>query len=240
MAGHSKWKNNLSRKTAQDKKRAGNFQKLSKSITVAVIDGGSPDPAFNPRLRVMIEKARAESMPKDNIDRAIAKGSGPDRASLTRLLLETFGPYGSLLIITATTDNQNRTLTDLKNFIERHGAKLGAQGSVTPLFTHCAQVIIAKPSHEQEDALLTLAEALQADDIQSDDTHTIIYFPYHLLHQSHVTLGNTPFTITHQPEATYRPLAPIEVTEEQAEKIHAFIDLIDEHDDVEHVFVNLA
>ncbi|MEI6327495.1 MAG: YebC/PmpR family DNA-binding transcriptional regulator [Candidatus Roizmanbacteria bacterium] len=240
MSGHSKWKNNLSRKTAQDKKRAGNFQKLSKSITVAVIDGGSPDPAFNPRLRVMIEKARSESMPKDNIDRAIAKGSGPDKATMTRLVLETFGPCGSLLIVIATTDNQNRTLTDLKNLIERSGAKLGAQGSVTPLFTHCAQVIITKPSHEHEETLLTLAEALHADDLQSDDEHTIIYFPYTMLHQSHSILEKTPFEIVHPPEATYKPLAPIDVTDNQAEKIHAFIEMIEEHDDVENVFVNLA
>ena len=239
MAGHSKWKNNLSRKTAQDKKRSSSFAKLSKAITMAVIEGGSPDPAFNPRLRVAVEKARMGSMPKDNIDRAIAKGSGPGQEQLISLVFEIFGPGGSQLIATATTDNQNRTHSEIRTLVDRHGGKLGSTGSVSHMFSYCAYVVLDTSSApEFGEKILSLAEQLEALDVAEEGAHTLIYFPYNHMHSSHQQLEKSGLSITQQPEVLYRPLVEMALSDADQIALTTLIDLLEEHDDIQEVYTN--
>jgi len=135
MAGHSKWKQIKHKKAANDQQRAKIFSKISKLITSAVIEGGGfSDPNINVKLRLAIDKAKNANMPKDNIARAIEKGSGPDRVHLKEVLYEGFGPHGVALVVHATTDNSNRTVVEVRSVIEKAGGKLGVQGSVSYLF----------------------------------------------------------------------------------------------------------
>lgn len=241
MAGHSKWKNNLSRKTAQDKKRSSNFAKLSKAITIAVIEGGSPDPAFNPRLRVAIEKARMGSMPKDNIDRAIAKGSGPGQEQLITLIFELFGPGSSQIIATATTDNQNRTHSEIRTLVDRHGGKLGSTGSVSHMFSHCAYVVLnTSVTPDFEEKILALAEQLGALDVAEEGEHTLIYFPYNHLHSSHQQLEKSGLSIAQQPEALYRPLIEMTLSEADQDALITLTNLLEDHDDIQEVYTNVS
>lgn len=138
MAGHSKWKQIKHKKAANDQQRAKIFSKISKLITSAVIEGGGfSDPNINVKLRLAIDKAKNANMPKDNIARAIEKGSGPDRVHLKEVLYEGFGPHGVALVVHATTDNSNRTVVEVRSVIEKAGGKLGVQGSVSYLFQVC-------------------------------------------------------------------------------------------------------
>ena len=135
MAGHSKWKQIKHKKAANDQQRAKIFSKISKLITSAVIEGGGfSDPNINVKLRLAIDKAKNANMPKDNIARAIEKGSGPDRVHLKEVLYEGFGPHGVALVVHATTDNSNRTVVEVRSVIEKAGGKLCVQGSVAYLF----------------------------------------------------------------------------------------------------------
>ena len=130
MAGHSKFKNIMYRKGAQDKKRSAMFSKLSREITVAA-KSGLPDPDANPRLRAAVTAARAQSMPKDNIQRAIDKASGGDAENYEEIRYEGFGPGGVSLVVEALTDNRNRTATNVRTIVSKNGGNLGASGSVT-------------------------------------------------------------------------------------------------------------
>jgi len=135
MAGHSKWKQIKHKKAINDKQRAKIFTKISKLITSAVIEGGGfSDPNINVKLRLAIEKAKVANMPKDNIARAIEKGSGPNRTNLKEVIYEGFGPHGVALVIHATSDNTTRTVNEVRTVIDREGGKLGVQGSVSYLF----------------------------------------------------------------------------------------------------------
>ncbi len=241
MAGHSKWKNNLSRKTAQDKKKSSSFAKLSKAITMAVIEGGAPDPAFNPRLRVAIEKARMDSMPKDNIDRAIAKGSGPGQDQLISLVFELFGPGGSQIIATATTDNQNRTHGEIRTLVDRHGGKLGSTGSVSHMFTHCAYVVLdTGTTPDFGEKMLALAERLQALDVAEEGAHALIYFPFNHLHSSHDALIASGLTVAQAPEALYRPLVEMTLSDADQLALTTLLNLLEDHDDIQEVYTNIG
>lgn len=135
MSGHSKWSKIKREKQAKDKQKGNIFSKLSRLITLAVIEGGGiTDPENNIKLRLAIEKAKNLNLPKENIERAIEKGTGPESQELKEVVYEAFGPEGVSLIILATTDNMNRTLSEIRNVLELHGGKLGTQGSVLHLF----------------------------------------------------------------------------------------------------------
>jgi len=241
MSGHSKWKNNLGRKTAQDTKRAVNFGKLSKAITIAVLESGSPDPSLNPRLRVAIEKARMGSMPKDNIERAIAKGSGPDKVSLKSLKFEVFGPGGVALIAIATTDNTNRTSSEVRTIVERHGGKLGQAGSVSHMFTHCAVAIIPKEnSNSFDEKLLDFASKLDAIDIQSESDNALIYFPFINFGKAHELLNSTNSTSIIQLHILYQPQILVDVADDAITALDDLINSLESHDDIHEVFTNAA
>lgn len=183
MAGHSKWKQIKHKKAANDQEKAKIFSKLSKLITIGVVDGGgATDPTLNLKLRLAIDKARQANMPKDKIERAIEKGSGPDKNNLKEAIYEGFGPHGVALVIHATTDNSNRTVHEVRAIIEKHGGKLGSQGAVSYLFqvSHAPELeytplfnvdIADKDTSEK---ILSLLEALEAqDDVQQVFTNAV-------------------------------------------------------------------
>src|SRR3954449_11070640 len=167
MAGHSKFKNIMYRKGAQDKKRSAMFSKLAREITVAA-KMGLPDPNANARLRAAVTTARAQSMPKDNIQRAIDKASGGDAENYEELRYEGFGPGGTALIVEALTDNRNRTATNMRTIFSKNGGNLGASGSVSHGFERLG--LIEYPANPGDsDKVLEAAIEAGADDVESDE-----------------------------------------------------------------------
>src|SRR6476646_11308988 len=167
MAGHSKFKNIMHRKGAQDKKRSGMFSKLSREITVAA-KMGMPDPDMNPRLRAAVNAAKAQSMPKDNIQRAIDKASKGDAENYEEVRYEGYGPNGAAIIVEALTDNRNRTATNVRTAFSKNGGNLGASGSVSHGFSRLG-LIEYPASAGDADKVLEAAIEAGADDVESDD-----------------------------------------------------------------------
>lgn len=175
MSGHSKWSTIKRAKGAADAKRGALFAKLSKKISIAVREGGSGDPANNFRLRVEIEKARAVSMPNDNIERAIKKGLGQDgSAIIEEVTYEGYGPYGTAFIIETATDNRNRTVSNIKHILSKHDGTLGAQGSVSWQFTTRGQIMIIRDNRDLPELGLAAIDR-GAEDIAESEEGLIIY-----------------------------------------------------------------
>ena len=171
MAGHSKWANIQHRKGRQDKKRGKLFTKLIREITVAARIGGS-DIGSNPRLRAAVDNAKSQSMPKDNIDRAIAKGAGGEEGTaLEEVLYEGYGPGGVAILIECMTDNKNRTVAEVRHALTKHGGNLGTEGSVAYLFDQIGYISI---NHSNDpDGLMELAIESGAEDIEINDDGSI-------------------------------------------------------------------
>lgn len=231
MAGHSKWANIKRKKETVDKKRGNIFAKLSRAITMAVVEGGgATNPDFNVRLRIAVEKAKSENMPKDTIQRAIEKGAGPNGEALSTVVYEGFGPHGSSIIIVATTDNPNRTNADIRNVVEKNGGKMGGQGAVSYLFQHGA-VTVFEPGTYSEDAIFEFADSVEAIDVREEEGSMVVFFPF-----EHI--GKVK---EHQVEEFYRPVAPIELeTEAMEDTLEHFVEAIEELDDVQTVYTNVS
>jgi YebC/PmpR family DNA-binding regulatory protein len=171
MAGHSKWANIQHRKGAQDKKRGKLFTKLIREITVAAKMGGS-DLDANPRLRLAVDKAKAQSMPKDNIERAIKRGAGEtDGADYIEIRYEGYGPGGTAVMVDCLTDNRNRTVADVRHAFTKHGGNLGADGSVGYLFNQVGQLLY--PAGSDEDKVMEAAIESGAEDVIVEDDGSI-------------------------------------------------------------------
>jgi len=171
MAGHSKWANIQHRKGAQDKKRGKLFTKLIREITIAARVGG-PDPDANPRLRLAVDKAKSQSMPKDNIERAIKRGSGElEGAELLEITYEGYGPGGVAVMVDCMTDNRNRTVAEVRHAFSKYGGNLGADGSVAYLFNKVG--LISFPAGVDEYAVMELAIESGAEDVLSNDDGSI-------------------------------------------------------------------
>jgi len=171
MAGHSKWANIQHRKGAQDKKRGKLFTKLIREITVAAKMGGG-DPDSNPRLRLAIDKAKAQSMPKDNIERAVKRGAGElDGSDYQEIRYEGYGPSGTAVMVDCLTDNRNRTVAEVRHAFSKFGGNLGADGSVNYLFNHVGQLLY--PEDADEDAIMEAAIEAGAEDVVVDDEGSI-------------------------------------------------------------------
>src|SRR3982750_1812290 len=181
MAGHSKFKNIMYRKGAQDKKRSALFSKLSREITVAA-KMGLPDPEANARLRAAVLAAKAQSMPKDNIQRSIDKASGSDAENYEEIRYEGFGPGGVPIIVEALSDNRNRTATNVRTAFSKNGGNLGASGSVTHGFERMG-LIEYPASAGDADKVLEAAIDAGADDVQSDDDGHRIWTSIDSLHE---------------------------------------------------------
>jgi YebC/PmpR family DNA-binding regulatory protein len=170
MAGHSKWANIQYRKGAQDKKRGKIFTKLIREITLAARTGGG-DQSGNPTLRLAIDKARAQSMPKDNIERAIKRGTGDTDGSFEEVRYEGYGPGGVAVIVDCMTDNRKRTVSDVRHLFTKHGGNLGADGSVGYLFNHVG--VLSYPAAAPEDRVLEAALEAGAEDVVTNEDGSI-------------------------------------------------------------------
>jgi YebC/PmpR family DNA-binding regulatory protein len=235
MAGHSKFKNIMHRKGAQDKKRSALFSKLAREITVAA-KMGLPDPANNPRLRAAVLAARAEGMPKDNIQRAIDKSQGSDTANYEEVRYEGFGPGGVSLIIETLTDNRNRTATNVRTAMAKNGGTLGASGSVSHGFERLG--LISYPaSAGTPDAVFEAALEAGADDVQSsEDGHEIwvsIEKLHDVAHALEPVLGDSG-----QAKLAWKPGTMVTVGAEDAAQLMKLIDALDDDDDVQTVWGN--
>jgi len=237
MSGHSKWANIKRQKMANDKVKGNVFGKMSKLITLAVIEGGGMTrPEDNFKLRLAIEKAHASNMPKENIKRAIEKGSGPDRSALKEIIYEGFAPYGVSIIIQTTTDNHNRTLTEIRNTMDRNNGKLGEAGSVSYMFKKCG-LIIFKKTDIDEAKILEVSDILMAFDLDSDDNRYYVYFPFENLGHIKDKLKDVKYESA---EVDYKPQNTISITDdEKLAHIDALLEALETLDDVHKVFTNL-
>jgi YebC/PmpR family DNA-binding regulatory protein len=235
MAGHSKFKNIMHRKGAQDKKRSAMFSKLSREITVAA-KMGLPDPEANPRLRAAVLAARAQSMPKDNIQRAIDKASGGDAENYEEIRYEGFGPAGVALIVEALTDNRNRTATNVRTIFSKNGGNLGASGSVSHGFERVG--LIEYPANAGDaDRVLEAAIEAGADDVESDDEGHQIWTGIENLHE--VAKGLEPMLgEAESAKLAWRPQTQVEVRGDDAQRLARLMEALDEDDDVQTVWGN--
>jgi YebC/PmpR family DNA-binding regulatory protein len=235
MAGHSKFKNIMYRKGAQDKKRSNLFSKLSREITVAA-KMGLPDPDANARLRAAVTTARAQSMPKDNIQRAIDKASGGDAENYEEIRYEGFGPGGVALIVEALTDNRNRTATNVRTAFSKNGGNLGASGSVSHGFERVGLIEYPAAAGSTDDLFEAAIEA-GAEDVESDEEGHEIWTAQETLHEVaralEKRLGEPAST-----KLAWRPQTPVEVGGGDAEQLLRLIDALEEDDDVQTVWGN--
>ncbi|HEY0413097.1 MAG TPA: YebC/PmpR family DNA-binding transcriptional regulator [Allosphingosinicella sp.] len=235
MAGHSKYKNIMYRKGAQDKKRSAMFSKLSREITVAA-KMGTPDPDMNPRLRAAVLAAKAQSMPKDNIQRAIDKSAVGEGDNYEELRYEGFGPGGVSLIVEALTDNRNRTATNVRTIFSRNGGNLGASGSVSHGFERMGLVAYPASAGSADDVLEAAIEA-GADDVESNEEGHEIWTSIDSLHgvarALEAALGEAESV-----KLAWRPGTSVEVGGDDAGQLLKLIDGLEEDDDVQAVWGN--
>ncbi|MGB6007063.1 YebC/PmpR family DNA-binding transcriptional regulator [Castellaniella sp.] len=234
MAGHSKWANIQHRKGRQDAKRGKLWTKIIREITVAARAGG-PDPDANPGLRLAWDKATAANMPKDNILRAIQRGAGGgDDTNYEEIRYEGYGVGGAALVIDCMTDNRQRTVSEVRHTLVKHGGNLGQDGSVVFMFKHCGQFIFAPGTSEEQ--VMDIALENGADDVQSDDEGVI-----------EVTCEPGDYTALKQAfdaaalEAeihgvVMKALSKVQLTGEDAERMQKIIDLLEDLDDVQEVY----
>ena len=235
MAGHSKFKNIMHRKGAQDKKRSGMFSKLSREITVAA-KMGLPDPDMNPRLRAAVNAAKAQSMPKDNIQRSIDKASKGDEENYEEIRYEAFGPGGVSLIVETLTDNRNRTVTNVRTAISRNGGNLGAPGSVSHAFDRMGLITYPAKVGDADTVFEAALEAGAQDVTSSDDGHEI-WTAMEDLHEVTKNL-ETALGEAESAKLAWRPQTMVDVAEGDAETLFKLIDVLDDDDDVQTVWGN--
>ena len=234
MAGHSKFKNIMHRKGAQDKKRSKIFSKLSKEITVAA-KMGAPDPDMNPRLRTAIAAARAQNMPKDNIERAIKK-SQQDGENYEDMRYEGFGPGGVGVIVESLTDNRNRTASEVRSTFSKNGGNLGETGSVSFMFDRVGSIEFAADVASGDDMFEAAIEA-GADDCESSEDGHVLYCDAESLHEVAKTLEEK-FGEPQGAKIIWKPQNSIEVDDEKGEKLLKLLDALEDNDDVQNVYAN--
>ena len=235
MAGHSKFKNIMHRKGAQDKKRSAMFSKLSREITVAA-KMGLHDPDMNARLRAAVMAAKAQSMPKDNIQRSIDKASSGDAENYEEIRYEGFGPGGVSLIVEALSDNRNRTATNVRTAFSKNGGNLGASGSVSHGFERLGLIEYGAGAGDADKVLEAAIEA-GADDVESDEDGHRIWTGIDGMHDVAKALE----AALGEPESVklaWKPQTPVEVGEDDAATLVKLIDTLEEDDDVQTVWGN--
>ncbi|MCU0316070.1 MAG: YebC/PmpR family DNA-binding transcriptional regulator [Fimbriimonadaceae bacterium] len=238
MAGHSKWKNIRLRKGKQDALRGKLFTKLAREIIVAAKQGGG-DPGLNARLRVAIDKAKANSLPKDNIDRAIAKGTGGgDGSNFDEITYEGVGPGGVAFIVEVYSDNRNRTVGDLRHIFSKSGGNLAENGAVAWQFKQVGQILVKKEGLDEEELTLAAIDA-GADEVVSDDEEYFrIETPITGLHATNDQLIKAGI-LTEEVQITRIPTNWATPDPENFPKLLKLMDLLEEHDDVKETYVNV-
>ena len=238
MAGHSKWANIRRHKGAQDAKRGKVFTKIIREITVAARTGGA-DPGHNPRLRAVIDKALGQNMPKDNIERAIKRGTGElEGAHYEEVSYEGYGPGGVAVFVECTTDNRNRTAGEVRHAFAKHGGNLGTDGSVGYLFKKLG--VLGFPPGTKEEAILEASLEAGAEDIVTDADRSIEVLAapenFAAVRESLTKAGFIPDTA----ELTLRASVDIKLTGEEAEKVMRLLEVLEDLDDVQNVYTNAA
>ena len=235
MAGHSKFKNIMHRKGAQDKKRSAMFSKLSREITVAA-KMGMADPDMNPRLRLAVNAAKAQSMPKDNIQRAIDKATKGDGENYEEVRYEGYGPQGIAVIVEALTDNRNRTATNVRTAFAKNGGNLGASGAVSHGFDRMGLITYPASAGDAEKIFEAALEA-GAEDVSSDEDEHEIWTAMDALHEVAKALEEV-LGAADSAKLAWRPQTTIEVDEGSAATLMKLIDTLEEDDDVQTVWGN--
>ncbi|REC58791.1 YebC/PmpR family DNA-binding transcriptional regulator [Rhodosalinus sediminis] len=235
MAGHSKWANIQHRKGRQDAARSKLFSKLSKEITVAA-KMGDPDPEKNPRLRLAIKDAKSNSMPKDNIERAIKKAAGGEGEAYEEIRYEGYGPNGVAVIVEAMTDNRNRTASNVRATFGKHGGNLGETGSVGFMFERKGEIVYPADAGDAESMLEAAIEAGAEDVESSEDGHTVWCADTDLndvAEALEAQLGESETT-----RLVWKPLNTTELDLEGMQKLMRLIDALEDDDDVQRVTTN--
>jgi len=236
VAGHSKWANIQHRKGRQDKARGKLFTKLIREVTVAARIGGS-DLDSNPRLRTAVDKAKSQSMPKDNIERAISKGSGEgDDFNLEEVTYEGYGPGGVAILIESMTDNRNRTVAEVRHALTKFGGNLGAEGSVSYLFKQTGLITVS--GIEDEDKIVETAIELGAEDIEINDDGSIeIMTSPNDLVDIKDALSNEEINIDIA-EVTMKAATDVSINLKHAQSMMKLLDMLDDLDDIQTVHSN--
>ena len=235
MAGHSKWANIQHRKGRQDAQRSKLFSKLSKEITIAA-KMGEPDPDKNPRLRLAVKEARSNSMPKDNIDRAIKKAIGGDGEQYEEIRYEGYGPGGIAMIVEAMTDNRNRTASNVRSYFTKSGGELGQTGSVSFMFDRKGEIMYKAAVGDADTVMMAAIEA-GAEDVESDEEGHWIYCADTDLNDVTTAL-EAALGESETAKLIWKPqtLTPLDL--ETAQKISKLIDTLEDDDDVQNVTGN--
>ncbi|MBA3807174.1 MAG: YebC/PmpR family DNA-binding transcriptional regulator [Solirubrobacterales bacterium] len=236
MSGHSKWASIKHKKAIVDSRRGAQFSKLTRAITVAARDGGA-DPVGNPALDLAIRKAKVASMPKDNIERAILKGSGGggEADAIESVLYEGYGPGGVAVLVEALTENRNRTGAEIRHAFSKHGGNLGEPGSVAYLFDKKGTIVIDSSAYSEDD-LMAAVEAGAEDVLTDEGVFEVIAEPADFtgvrqaLEDSGVEMESA--------EMSYRPSTVVPVEEGQAGRLMRLIELLEDNDDVSAVHAN--
>jgi YebC/PmpR family DNA-binding regulatory protein len=239
MAGHSKWSKVKRFKGAIDAKRGKIFSKLSKEITIAAKTGGG-DASANPRLRSAIQAARTQSMPNDNIERAIKRGTGvgKDAAQIEEIVYEGYGPGGVAIIVEAATDNKNRTGAEVRSVFTKNNGNLGSSGSVSYMFHRKGQISVLR-SDVDEDRMLELALEAGAEELTNDDDQYLIITSHDRLYSVAEALKNAGVTTDGQ-KFTFIPETTVPVADEDvARQVLRLCDALEDDDDVQNVYSNL-
>jgi YebC/PmpR family DNA-binding regulatory protein len=237
MSGHSKWSKVKHQKAVTDVVKAAAFTKASKGITVAVTEGGGPDPDSNFKLRLAIEKAKAVNMPAENIKRAIDKGSGASAGTLRQETYEGYGPYGVAFLVEVTTDNPNRSVSYIKQVLEHAGGSMGSPGCVAYLFKRVGLLIVM--TDMSYDTLLDIAITAGAEDIIAvDGGYEIQADPMHMqsVRDQLIAAKLPPVSV----ELAMIPVSTIDPDVSERAALDVLIDRLSESDDVQEVFTNLA
>jgi YebC/PmpR family DNA-binding regulatory protein len=236
MSGHNKWSTIKRKKGALDAKRSKIFSKIIKDITIAVKEGGA-DPDGNPRLRLAIANAKGASMPKDNIQRAISKGADKDAAALIETTYEGKGPHGVAIFVECTTDNLQRTVSNVRAYFNKHGGELGQNGMLNYLFDRKGVFVVPKGDLNRDDFEMELIDAGAEDITMEDDVFTII-----TAMEDFGSMIKKLEKLSIEPESASLqriPKTTVTLDEDATRKVLRLIDIIEEDDDVQNVFHNL-
>lgn len=235
MSGHSKWSTIKHKKAATDKKRGKIFTRIAKDLTIAAREGGG-DPLFNNALALAVEKAKAENMPKDNIDRAIKRGTGElEGAALEQMMYEVYAPNGIGLLVECITDNRNRAIADLRHVVNKNGGNMAESGSVSWQFTRKGYLVV-EGDFDEDELFMEAAEA-GADDVQFDEVAEI-FVELEAFQAVRDGLKQAGYTLS---EATmvYDPNTPMELGVSEAVQVLKFIELVEDIEDVQNVYSTL-
>ena len=236
MAGHSKWANIKHRKGAQDAKRAKLFTKLIKEVAISVKEGGA-DPDSNPRLRLAINKARKASVPKDKIEGAISKGSGADGTSYEEVTFEGYAPNGIAVFVEATTDNNNRTVANVRSYFNKYGGSLGKSGSVDYMFERKGVFVIPAEGRDMDELTMELIEH-GLEDIELDGDNFVAYCAFEDYGAMNTRIDEMGMEDV-ESNLERLPGNTLALTVDQSKSVLKLIDIIEDDDDVQNVFHNM-